>query len=307
MTEGQRSCAYEGCDRIPHKTSSDGHCIFHAKAEDKTVEDFRQALYKYLVKLERAKHVAYDFVGFIFVGEIDFKESFGLNVFKRVALFQNATFKGDAWFRDVTFKGKAWFSAATFERNAWFRDVTFEGDALFQNATFKGKASFIYPTFERDASFEDATFERNASFEDATFERNAWFIYATFEGDALFQNATFKGKAWFSAATFKYILFNFVRFRETASILPRAVTVGISFLNATIENSIISLLGLKEEAQVDFAGARLRNTTIRREDVKDHIKQEKSEDYRKAQDIYMLLKNNFQLSFLGLCAFGSVR
>jgi len=249
MTEGQRSCAYEDCDRAPHKTSSDGHCIFHAKAEDKTVEDFRQALEKYLNELKEAKDAVYDFVGFIFAGDIDLKQNLGLNVFE-IANFENATFKEEAWFENATFK-----------EGAWFENATFKGEASFLTATFKGGASFLRTTFEEEAWFENATFKGGASFDDITF----------------------KGKAWFDRA----------RFRETASISPRSVTIEISFGDATIENIVISPLHLKEEAQIDFAGARLRNTNISREDVEGHIKQEKSEHYREARDIYMLLKNNF--------------
>ena len=215
MTEGQPSCAYEGCNRAPHKTSSDGRCIFHAKAEDKTVEDFSQALKKYLSKLKQAKDAVYDFVGFIFPGDIDFSEDFGLEVFKRVD----------------------------------FSHATFQGEARFWNATF--------------------------------------------QGDAWFWNATFQGEARFGDAIFKYIEFDDTRFRETASISPRSIGVGVSFSNATIENIVISPLHLEEEAQIDFSGARLRNTNISREDVEGYIKQEKSKNYRAARDIYMLLKNNF--------------
>jgi len=52
-------------------------------------------------------------------------------------------------------------------------------------------------------------------------------------------------------------------------------------------------LHLEKEAQIDFAETKLRNTNIRREDVEGHIKQEKSEHYREARHVYMLLKNNF--------------
>jgi len=282
MTEGQRSCAYESCDRVPHKTSSDGHCIFHAKAEDKTVEDFRGALEKYLSKLKEAKDAVYDFVGFIFTDDIDFEKDFGLNVFRR-ADFTYAIFKGNALFYDVTFKGDALFYEVTFEGDASFKLATFEGKAPFQQATFEGYAWFYNAIFKGNALFYEVTFEGDAWFENAIFEGEASFMYATFKGDALFDNAIFKGNACFDRA----------RFLETASISPGSVGVEISFSNATIENIIISPLHLKKEAQINFAGARLRNTNIRREDVEGHVRQEKNKDYREAQDIYMLLKNNF--------------
>ncbi len=304
MTEGQPSCAYEGCDRVPHKTSSDGHCIFHAKAEDKTVEDFRQALKKYLSKLKQAKDAVYDFVGFIFAGDINFMENFGLNVFER-ANFELATFEGEAVFQAATFKGEASFWAATFKGEASFLNVTFKGKTWFGTSMFTGYASFggaIFEestvfwstTFEGDAWFWGATFEAGVSFEEATFEGEAFFQDAIFEGGVSFEHATFKGEASFLNATFKRdTLFDRAKFRESASISPKIVKVGISFSSATIENIVMSPLHLEEETQIDFTGARLRNTNIRREDVEGHIKQGKNEHHREARDIYMLLKNNF--------------
>jgi len=44
---------------------------------------------------------------------------------------------------------------------------------------------------------------------------------------------------------------------------------------------------------IDFAGARFRNTEIRREDIEGHIKQERRKDFSEAKEIYLLLKNNF--------------
>ncbi len=305
MTKGKPNCAYKGCDRVSHKTSSDGRCIFHAKEEDKTVEDFRQALKEYLGELKKTKDTIYDFVGFIFAGDIDFREDFGLNVFKG-ADFTHATFKGDASFDNATFKGVASFFDAIFKGNAWFFDAIFKGDASFLNAIFEGYASFDNAIFKGNAWFSNAIFKGNArflnaifkgyaSFGDATFEGYTSFDNAIFKGDVSFGDTTFEGYTRFDDATFKgEAWFNRAKFREIASISPRFVRVGISFSNATIENIVISPLHLKKEAQIDFAGARLRNTNISREDIEGYIKQEKSKDYRAARDIYMLLKNNFR-------------
>jgi len=282
MTEGQRSCAYRGCDRVPHKTSSDGRCIFHAKAEDKTLEDFGQVLKDYLDKLQTIKGAVYDFIGFIFPGHIDFRKDLGFIVFEG-ANFGLAIFKGEVSFVGTIFKG-----------DASFLKTTFEGEVSFGTAIFRGKAWFMDAKFRGNAWFMDAKFEGGAWFNIAIFEGEAWFMNATFKERVMFHRATFKGGAWFENTTFADILFDHAIFRKTASISPQTISGGISFSNAIIENIVVSPLHLKEEAQIDFTGARLRNTNIRREDVKDHIEQEKSKHYREARDIYMLLKNNFR-------------
>jgi len=292
MTKGQPSCAYEGCDRVPHKTSSDGHCIFHAKAEDKTVEDFRQALEKYLGKLKEGKDAVYDFVGFIFPGHTAFKETFGLDVFEKVS-FSYATFEGNALFDNATFKGNALFDNATFKGNALFDNATFKGNALFDNATFEGNALFDNATFKGNALFDNATFKGTAWFVNATFEGDTSFGFGKFKGDTWFDDATFEGDTSFDYATFESVSFDCVRFRETASISPSSIRVEISFSGAIAENILMFPLHLEEEAQVDFEGVRLRNTNIRREDVEGHIKQERNGDYWEAQDVYRVLKNNF--------------
>ena len=230
MTEGKSSCAYNNyCNRVPHKTSSDGHCIFHAKAEDKTVGDFHQALEKYLSKLRVAKDAVYDFVGFIFPDDIDFKKNFGLNVFEGAG-FKDATFEQDAWFQHAIFKGITQFDHATFKGDTSFQHATFEQDALFEHATF-----------EQDAWFQHATFKEMAYFQYATFNGEAWFLYATFEETTVFVNAIFEGDTSFLDTIFEGdTLFDRARFRETASISPRSVTVEISFSNATVENIAMS-------------------------------------------------------------------
>jgi len=100
MTEGKPSCAYEECDRVPHKTSSDGRCIFHAKAEDKNEREFKKTLKKYI------EEGNYDFRSFVFVGDIDFEKDFGVAVFKN-ASFEEASFQGRADFGGASFQGGA--------------------------------------------------------------------------------------------------------------------------------------------------------------------------------------------------------
>lgn len=88
------------CARQPLRSSKDGYCIFHAKAEDKNEREFKKALKKYI------EEGNYDFSGFVFVGDINFKKDFGVAVFKN-ASFEEAFFRGEANFRGTEFRTRA--------------------------------------------------------------------------------------------------------------------------------------------------------------------------------------------------------
>ena len=45
---------------------------------------------------------------------------------------------------------------------------------------------------------------------------------------------------------------------------------------------------------IDFADALLKNTKIKKRQIENHILQKKKKNYSKAQEVYLLLKNNFQ-------------
>lgn len=101
MEQGNHvTCAYSyskfPCERESLKSSKDGYCIFHAKAEDKNEIKFKKALKKYI------EEGNYDFSGFVFVGDIDFKKDFGVAVFKN-ASFEEASFQGEANFGEASF------------------------------------------------------------------------------------------------------------------------------------------------------------------------------------------------------------
>jgi len=138
------------CGRLTHKESK--FCIFHASAEKKTEEEFKKALKEYVNKIKKEGH-DYNFEGFIFIGNMDFKNDLNITVFKNVC-FERATFEEVAFFERATFKGDADFIGATFK-----------SDAFFGGATFKGDADFIGATFKRNADFEGTTFEGSADFE----------------------------------------------------------------------------------------------------------------------------------------------
>ena len=88
------------CGRPTHKTSK--YCIFHASAEEKTEEEFKLALKKYVDKIKK-EDSDYNFHKFIFVGDINFKKDLSIDTFIN-ADFREATFKEYAGFDEATWK-----------------------------------------------------------------------------------------------------------------------------------------------------------------------------------------------------------
>jgi uncharacterized protein YjbI with pentapeptide repeats len=224
------------CNRPTHKESK--YCIFHASAEEKTEEEFKEALKEYVDKIKK-EDGDYDFKKFIFVGDIIFKEDLNVNVFK----------------------------------NAGFAKATFEGNASFGVATFKGSADFRYVTFKGSADFRYVTFEGNASFGAATFKESADFKLSYIE--------------------------NTINFSETRILSGKRLYIRIlnekgkiNFNRAYLENTDLDI-ELVENALIDFADALLGNTKIRTWQIKNHILQEKKNNYHQAKEIYFLLKKNF--------------
>jgi len=187
------------CGRPTHKESK--YCIFHASAEEKTEEEFKQALKEYIQEIKEGDK-AYDFDSFIFIGDINFKKDLNINIFKN-ADFDGAFFKGDARFEGVTFEGDAGFDRVTFEGDAGFDRVTFEENSEFNKANFKRDNRFEGTSFRGDAFFQEVIFEGDADFDGAFFKGDARFEGATFKGGADFKGTTFKGGADFKGTTFK--------------------------------------------------------------------------------------------------------
>ncbi len=283
MTEGQRSCAYSNCNRVPHKTSGDGRCIFHAKAEDKSEEEIKGSLRDYISEIKK-KDSDYNFSGFVFVGDIDFKKDFGVTVFKK-ASFVGAVFEGGALFKGAVFKGSARFVATKFKgRMAVFARATFEGEANFCSTSFYNRSAiFFEAVFKGSATFQSAFFEGRASFPKTIFEGYANFIWVRFKNDVSFEGAIFS----------KYTSFEQSEFHKRTIMAPGYTGEVIKFNNAVLENVSLGPLHLDKEAVIDFRGARIRNTDVRSEYLKKHILQEREKDFREAKEIYLLLKNNF--------------
>ncbi len=270
MTEGKLGCAYEGCHRVPHKTSSDGHCIFHAREEEKDVREFDAALRNYIS--ERAEGpLPYIFEGFVFVSDFVFWSNVPGSEFV-AANFRKAEFHKDAIFDGIVFKGYTSFWKTKFLGEASFERALFKGQVIFKKADFQELASFLRVQFQETANFKEAKFHGEATFSAAEFWKYATFLGAEVE---------------------KGLDFNAVEFHKRASISPKFIKGEVLFIAAVLENISLVSLNLDKNASIDFTDARLRSTGIKREEVKDHITQERKDNFLEAKDIYLLLKNNF--------------
>jgi len=246
-------CTIKDCGRPTHKKSK--YCIFHASEKEKTEEDFKKALKEYVKKIvEENKN--YNFRDFIFIGYTEFKNT----VFKSTR-FWGAIFQGD-----VDFLGVA------FSKETIFFEATFKGNARFIGADFQGYADFRKATFEGDAYFEEATFKGDTDFRKAKFLLLNNFMGATFEGDVDFGNVIFSPGN-----------------KLNLKVKGRGI---ISFKHAFLENIFLDL-DLNNGVLIDFTDSLLGNTKSQKEQIENHILQEKNKDFSQAKEIYLLLKNNF--------------
>jgi len=294
------------------------------EATFKGVADFLKATFKGDAEFIKATFGGYaGFLGATFGEDV----GFGKATFKGNAIFGCATFKG-ADFVDANFEGGADFSEATFRGDAGFDKATFKGIADFNEATFKGVAGFVKANFEGDAGFRGttfgggvgldkatfkgyvefnkATFKGDAGFNEATFGEEVHFLKATFKGDADFSEVTFKGYADFWKATFeddanfrlKYLI-KIVDFSRIKVFSGKKLFIKLNnekgkifFECAYLENTYLDI-ELVEGILIDFMGALLKSTKIKKGQIENHILQEKKKKFYEAQEIYLLLKNNF--------------
>ena len=249
MNQEKIDCRHPGCKENPLKSSKEGLCIFHARPEEKDITEFHKDLENYVNRI-KAKDLDYKFMGFIFVGDTDFRSLLNQSVSKNVS-----------------------FEAAEFHGTARFDGLEFQKDFLFIQAQF----------YHADASFRKAKFHGETRFDNAHFEY-ADFVSAEFHGETHFWATHFGKKGA-----------HFMKAKFTARAYFSCSHIGgeISFASAILENISLTPLKLGENARIDFTDARLRNTQIQREDIADHILQEREEYFSQAKEVYLLLKNNF--------------
>jgi len=175
-----------------------------------------------------------------------------------------------------------------------------------RGATFKGDTNFAGTTFIGFTFFSKASFNKFANFNETTFESRVTFARITFNGLALFNETSFNENADFNEATFeddvifrlKYLV-KILDFSKIKSFSGKKLLIRLSnaigkiyFERAFLENIYLDI-ELVKGTLINFTGALLRNTKIEKDKIENHILQEKKNEFSKAQEIYLLLKNNF--------------
>ncbi len=232
-------CSYEGCEReiySDHKFPITGKCIFHADADKKDPQAFRDALAKQIRQWRRTKANVWDFSDVAFA-DIERKDKRGISFFN---LFRRAVFPVDVVFDKATFSRAAEFSGAIFSGDARFERMTFKGDALFEKVIFSGFTQFETALFSGAAKFAGATFSKYAGFKRATFSGNAAFSAATFSGNAQFPEVIFSGEVWFVKTIFsEYAGFSEATFSEYAEFSGAIFSSDAVFFGATFSREAL--------------------------------------------------------------------
>ena len=277
-------------------------------------KDFNITIFKNANFFEAIFEGNANFSGIKFVGNTYFIGTF----FKKTTFFTEVTFEGnsvfikttfhsDVNFTTTTFNGEADFKSTKFESFTRFDFLTFNGLADFREATFKTSTEFKNTSFMSIGNFEDVKFNGHTSkFMNTTFKNDANFFVVKFKGNADFSETIFDHEANFGEATFendinfrcKYFLGNLnlskIKTSPGKKIFIRLINKEgiISFNHANLENTYLEM-ELGREILIDFTDALLKDTKIKKEQIEHHIIQEKEERFFKAQEIYLLLKNNF--------------
>jgi len=254
------------CGRPNHKESK--YCIFHASAEEKTEEEFKSALKKFIEEI-KLKNIVYDFMGFVFIGNNDFRKDYNVKQFNNLVRFDSAIFHGKTSFSGITFNDYAIFMRTTFHEDAEFIGVNFQNDAIFNYANFN-KVHFNATNFKWNAIFNESSFKW------------AFFPLVNFYGNAQFWNLKKLERMHFTEAKFSSGTSALFGFKEGKA----------TFHSALLENISLSLK-LGKDAKIDFKNTRLCNTNIKRKDLEGHIIQENEGDFIQTKEIYLLIKNNF--------------
>ena len=300
------------CGRLTHKESK--YCIFHASKDEKTQVEFIESLEEYINRIKE-EDKDYDFREFTFVGDIDFDMFFKVKIFKNAnfegvtfngsANFINTIFKGDTNFHNskfmdvtrfwsTTFEERANFQGASFNLSTEFDYVFFEGLTDFRDVIFQGTTKFDHANFNKDANFREATFDLPVNFVGSIFEKDADFMRATFNNDAIFLGVVFKWEIRFQYAIFNRVVsFDRAIFSPGRMLCLNVKKKGLIHFEGTFLENINLILDIDRDVFINFNGAFLRNTKIKRDQIVEHILQEKNKDFFLAKDVYLLLKNNF--------------
>lgn len=285
------------CGRPTHKDSK--YCIFHAKAEEKTENEFKKALKEYInsIKKENKDH---NFERFIFIGDINFKKDTNITIFKNAG-FVDAIFGGYADFAGTTFRGVASFEKIIFKGDANFAKVTFEGYSNFWKVHFYRNAGFVDAIFKTGTNFRRAILVGDANFEDVAFEGYADFVGAIFEGDAKFEKATFYGGADFGRTIFnRYTNVEYLKNFYGHLVQPNTVfSTGISSIESMFDEaiSIEQLMKPVDNSQITYREKIVNlenqvNDLLKKLQIKSKQKEELKEQKEEIKEKLEILNND---------------
>ncbi|MCX6601588.1 MAG: pentapeptide repeat-containing protein [bacterium] len=219
--ESPAQCSYEGCPRPVHGDTD--KCIFHAPADKKDPQEFRNALACQIREWRNEKVTAWDFRGCVFV-DVErivcprrswekhnmFRRavfpafvSFSGAKFESEACFSSSKFTGFAGFEYAQFTGYAFFESAQFMEMAVFRSVQFMDLARFRSARFRGDVYWGSAQFKGNVDFEFARFKTGANFASVQFTGDADFHFVQFRRRTVFQNVKFFRQSVFVGASFQ--------------------------------------------------------------------------------------------------------
>jgi len=305
------------CGRPTHKESK--YCIFHASAEEKTEEEFKNALKKYVNETKKKKK-DFDFKRFIFIGNINFGQDFGIEIIYGASFKEVEFLNGNVSFENIKFTQDPKFINDKFlSGNVNFKNVTFEEKTSFSGVLFNGIVDFSKAYFRKEVEFKGTKFEGGpTSFREVVFCGDIFFEGNIFQNDIDFSNAGFKENFSFGFNKFNgsEINFNYADINKKFEIALNekhythinleSITTYFGFVSLTLivvngyisfRNTLLEKISLCFEvynnSYIDFEGARIKDTVLRRDHVEGYIIQENRKSYDKAKDIYISLKNNF--------------
>jgi len=303
------------CNRPTHKESE--YCIFHASAEEKTEEEFKQALKEYIGRIIRESRV-FNFEKFIFTGDLDFSKDFnlrkihkcnfeGVEFYNGTVSFDHIEFSKETKFIDCKFVSKVSFIGSEFRDNLYIGNVHFFDQVNFNKATFHS-FEIKGTTFEGGMnSFNEAHFYGDFLIESCRFMHDIDFINSVFNynvkmGGKEFNNSIFNFEGADINSNFE-IFFNSI---EKIQIKLNNITInpsftkitiatsnaGIYFNNANLEKTEL-VFELYNGSFIDFQNVRMKDTFLRYDHIKSFIIQENRKNYQEAKEVYLTLKNNF--------------
>ncbi len=303
------------CGRPTHKTSK--YCIFHAPLEEKTEEEFKEALGRYIDKIITASKI-FNFEKFIFIGELNFSRDFNVKKIHKNHFNKAEFYNGKVSFSNIVFSKRTVFINCIFGDEINFSGSHFKEALNIYNTNFIGNVSFNEVEFNT-LEIKGTTFQGgNNNFQKARFNNDLTIESCNINHSISFNEALFYGNVKMGGKDFNHTIFNFdgadinynfelfFNSKELIQIYLTKITInpnftkiiistnnsGIYFNNAILEKTRM-IFELYNNSFLDFHLANLKDTNLKYEQIKKFIVQEQRKNYEQAGEVYLTLKNNF--------------